>query len=198
MRNKATICRIDCVGCGYCACTWNTSYCNFCFTFGSCGIFLITNTWLKWGNNNCGFSAIWTGNVFPYCWSKNTCTGIDRVSCSLLNHIIAFFEVCNLILSWDFDHCRFWWDFHCWSFMRNKATICRIDCVGCGYCSCTWNTSYCDFCFTFVSCGIFLITNTWLKWCNGNCRFGTIFLEHFIKCIFSNLSCIRIFDTHSC
>ena len=107
MWNEATICRIHSIGCGYCSSTLSTRYCYISFTFGSCGIFFITDTWLKRCNHYCSFRAIWTGNVFPYCWSKGTCVWIDFVSCCLLNNIIAVFEVFNLILSWDFDHCRF-------------------------------------------------------------------------------------------
>ena len=174
MRNKATICRIDCIGCGYCSGTWNTSYCDFWFTFGSCGVFFITHTWLKWCNNNLSLGTILFEDFLFLCWCKSTCTGIDRISGCLLNHIIAFFKVFNLILGWDLDHCMSWRFDNWFSFMWNKASICRINRVGGSYCSGTWCTSFCDFYFTFGSCGIFLITNTWLKWGNNNCGFSAI------------------------
>ena len=163
MRNEATICRVNRVGGGYCSGTWSTSYCYIFSTSSSCGVFFITDTWLYWCNNKLSLGTILFKDFLFLCWSKVTCTGIDFVSGCLLNHIIAFFEVFNLIFSWHFDHCRFGWDYYCRFFMRNKATICRINRVGGSYCACTWNTSYCDFCFTFGSYCIFLITNTWLK-----------------------------------
>ena len=127
-----------------------------------------------------GFNAIWTGNVFPYCWSKGTGTCIDFVACCLLNNIIAFFEVFNLIFSWDLDHCRSWRFDNWFSFMWNEATICRIHSISGGYCSSSWSTSYCDFCFTFSFCRVFFITNTWLYWRNHNLRFSSILFEDFL------------------
>ena len=179
MRNEAAICRIDSIGCGYCACSWSTSYCYISFTFGSCGVFFITNNWLDLRNNNCRFGTILFEDFCCLCWNKGTCTCIDRVSYGLLNNIIAFFEVFNLIFGWHFDHCRFWWDYFCWFFMRNEATICRINRVGCSDCTCSWGTSCCYISFTFSSRGIFLITDTWLKWGNDNFRFSTVSLEDF-------------------
>ncbi|RSJ00901.1 hypothetical protein D8842_06020 [Streptococcus mitis] len=179
MRNEAAICRIHSICCSYCTCPLSTSCCYISFTFDSCGVFFITNIWLKWCNHNCRFSAIWTGNVFPYCWSKRTGICIHRVSYSLLNYIIAVSEVFNLILSWDLDHCRSRRNYHCRFFMRNKTAICRINCVGGSYCTCSWGTSCCYISFTFSSRGIFLITDTWLKWCNDNFRFSTVSLEDF-------------------
>ena len=137
MWNKSTICRINRVGGSDCSSTWSTSCCYISFTFGSCGVFFITNTWLDRRNNNLSLGTILFEDFLFLCWSKRTCTCIDRVSYGLLNNIIAFFEVCNLILSWNFDHCRSWWDYYRRSFMRNKSTICRINRVGGSYCSCT-------------------------------------------------------------
>ena len=162
MRNKATVCRINRVGCSDCSSTWSTSRCYISFTFGSCGVFFITDTWLDRRNNNCRFSAVSLEDFCCLCWSQVTCTGIDLVAGCLLNNVVAVFEVFNLIFSWHLDHCRFWWDYHCWFFMRNEATICRINRVGCSHCSSAWGTSYCYISFTFGSCGIFLITYTWL------------------------------------
>ncbi len=145
MRNKATICRIDCVGCGYCSCSWCTSFCDFYFTFGSCGIFLITNTWLKRGNNNLSLGTILFEDFLFLCWNKSIGACIHFVAGCLLNHVIAFFEVFDFILSWDLDYCRRCRNYHCLSFMRNKTAVCRVNSIGCDYCSGTWNTSYCDF-----------------------------------------------------
>ena len=192
MRNEATICRINSIGCSYCTCPWSTSCCYISFTFGSCGIFFITDTWLKWCNDNCWFSAILLEHFLFLCWGKDTYVWIDLVSCCLLNNVIAFFEVFNLILSWDFDHCRFWWYYHCRFFMRNEATICRIDCVGGSYCTCTWSTSCCYISFTFGFCGIFLITDTWLKRCNENLSLGTILFEDFLFLCWSKSTCTGI------
>ena len=135
MRNEATICRVNRVGGGYCSGTWSTSYCYIFSTSSSCGVFFITDTWLYWCNNKLSLGTILFKDFLFLCWSKVTCTGIDFVSGCLLNHIIAFFEVFNLIFSWHFDHCRFGWDYYCRFFMRNKATICRIHSIGCSYCS---------------------------------------------------------------
>ena len=162
MRNEEAICRINSIGCGYCSSTWSTSYCDSFSSFSSRCVFLITNTWLDRRNNNLSLGTFWIDNVFPYCWSKSTCTGIDRVSYDLLNNIIAFFEVCNLILSWNFDYCRSWWDYYRRSFMRNKTTICRIHSICGSDCSSAWSTSYCNLCSSFGSCDVFFITNTWL------------------------------------
>ena len=169
MRNKATICRINSVSGSNCSSTWSTSCCYISFTFGSCGVFFITNTWLDRRNNNLSLGTFWIDNVFPYCWSKRTCTCIDRVSYDLLNNIIAFFEVCNLILSWNFDHCRSWWDYYRRSFMRNEATICRIHSISGSDCSSTLSTSCCYIFSTFISCLVFFITNTWFKLRDHNC-----------------------------
>ena len=93
----------------------------------------------------------------------------------------VFFNIFNVFRFWfnrgfydfvfgrDLDHCRRCGNYHCRFFMRNEATICRINSIGCGYCSCSWCTSCCYTSFTFDSCGVFFITNTWLKWCNHNC-----------------------------
>ena len=137
MRNEASVCRIHSIGCGYCSGTWSTSYCYTFSTSSSCSIFIITNNWLKWGNNNCGFGAILFEHFLFLCLSKDTCACIDLVGGCLLNNIITLFEVFNLILSWDLDHCRFCWDYYCRFFMRNESTICRVNRVGGSYCSCT-------------------------------------------------------------
>ena len=162
MPNEATICRIDCVGGSYCTCTWSTSCCYISFTFGFCGIFLITNTWLKWCNDNFRFSASLLEHFLFLCWSKDTCVWIDLVSHCLLNHVITVFEVFNLIFGWHFDHCRFCWDYHCWFFMRNEASVYRINSISGSDRSSAWSTSCCYISFTFDSCGVFFITNTWL------------------------------------
>ena len=169
MRNEEAICRINSISGSDCSSTWSTSYCDSFSTFGFCRVFFITNTWLEGRNDNLRFSAISLEDFCCLCWSKRTRTCIDRISYGLLNYIITFFEVFNLILSWHFDHCRSWWDYYRQSFMRNEATICRINSIGCSYCTCPWSTSCCYISFTFGSCGVFFITNNWLKWCNHNC-----------------------------
>ena len=198
MRNKATICRINCIGCCYCACAWSTSYCDSFSSFSSRGIFFITNAWLYWCNDNCWFSAISLEDFCCLCWSKGTRACINWVGCGLLNHIIAFFEVFNIILSWHFDHCRSWRFDNGLSFMGNKATICRINRVGGSDCSSTLNTSYCNFCFTFDSCGVFFITNTWLKWCNHNFRFGTFWIGNVFPYCWSKSTCTGIDRVSGC
>ena len=169
MRNEATICRVNSIGCGYCTCSWCTICCYISFTFSSCGVFFITNTWLDRRNNNCRFSAVSLEDFCCLYWSQGTCTCIDFVSCSLLNNVIAFFEVFNLILSWHLDHCRSRRDGNRLVFMRNKATIYRINSISGSDRSSAWSTSCCYISFTFSSCGVFFITDTWLEWCNDNC-----------------------------
>ena len=197
MWNKATICRINSIGCSYCFSAWSTSYCDISFTFGSCSVFFITNTWLKWRDDNCGFGAISLEDFCCLCWGKDTCVWIDLVSCCLLNNFIAVFEVFDLIISWNFDHCRFCWDYHCWFFIWNETAICRVNSIGCGYCSCSWCTSCCYISFTFGLCGVFFITNTWLDRRNNNCRFSAVSLEDFCCLCWSKGTCTCI-DLVSC
>ena len=198
MRNEATICRINSIGCSYCTCPWSTSCCYISFTFGFCGVSFITNTWLDRRNNNCRFSAVSLEDFCCLCWSQVTCTCIDLVAGCLLNNVVAVFEVFNLILSWHLDHCRFWWDYHCWFFMRNEATICRINSIGCGYCSSAWSTSCCYISFTFGSCSVFFITNTWLKWYNHIFRFGTFWIGNVFPYCWSKSTCTGIDRISGC
>ena len=174
MRNKTAICRVNSIGCGYCTCSRSTSYCYISFTFDSCGVFFITNTWFYWCNDNFRFSTVSLEDFCCLCWGQVTCTCIDLIVGCLLNNVIAFFEVFNLIFGWDLDHCRSRRDGNRLTFMRNKATICRINCICCSDCSSAWGTSCCYISFTFGSCGVFFITNTWLYWCNNNCWFSAI------------------------
>ena len=192
MRNKATICRINCICCSDCSSAWGTSCCYISFTFSSCGIFLITYTWLYWCNDNFRFSAILFEDFLLLCWSQVTCTGIDLVAGCLLNNVIAFFEVFNLIFGWDLDHCRSRRDGNRLAFMWNETAICRVNSISSSDCSCSWCTSCCYISFTFGSCDIFFITNTWLKWGNNNCRFGTTLFEDFLFLCWSKVTCTCI------
>ena len=198
MRNEATVCRVNSISCSDCSSAWSTSCCYIFSAFSSRSVFFITNTWLYWRNYNCWFGTILLEHFLFLYWSKGTCTRIDLVACCLLNNIIAFFEVFNLIFSWHFDHRRNWLFDDGFVLMRNEATICRINRVGGSYCSCTWNTSYCDFCFTFGSCGVFFITNTWLKWCNHNFRFGTFWIGNVFPYCWSKSTCTGIDRVSGC
>ena len=102
------------------------------------------------------------------------------------------------ILSRDFNYC-FGWIYYYWIyFIWNNFPIVWIYCISrCGGLTpvFSWDS---NIILTFFATSIFFI----FYW-GWDCFyfyfiFHPIFLEYFIKCIFSNLSRISIFHTHSC
>ena len=169
---------------------------NYCFTSWC-------DHWLT--NVFCDCSIIWI-NVIPCSRYRFSFYSFSRlVWCTKVTSVVFFINHCGFnqcfyyfILSCDFNYC-FCWIYYYWlSYMCNSFSTVWIYCVsrcGCLTSIFSWNS---NIILTFFATSIFFV----FYW-GWDCFyfyfiFHPIFLKHFIKCIFSNLSCIRIFHTHSC
>ena len=118
-------------------------------------------------------------------------------SCCLHN-VISIFRSYYCIFRCYFNDSSCWIYYYWLPYMCNSFSIVLIYCVSrCGGLTSvfSWNS---NIILTFFATSIFFV----FYW-GWDCFyfyfiFHPIFLEHFIKCIFSSLSCIRIFHTHSC